>query len=106
KTRKGGGGEGGGGGGAGEAARTTAETATTGVRCEGHERNCEQQHRGSGDAGLQHRPHVSEFSQFRFCDRRYRCERLRVAKICRRLHGPVPWVPVLPRAARRDLPVK
>jgi hypothetical protein len=69
---------------AAKAAMTTAETATTGVRCEGHERNCEQQHRGSGDAGLQHRPHVSEFSQFRFCDRRYRCKRLRVAEICRR----------------------
>src|SRR5262249_38140841 len=65
-------------------AMPTPETATTGVRCEGHERNCEQQHRGSGDAGLQHRPHVSEFSQFRFSDRRYRCELLRVAKICRR----------------------
>src|SRR5262249_12596744 len=69
---------------AAKAAMPTAETATTGVRCEGHERNCEQQHRGSGDAGLQHRPHVSEFSQFRFSDRRYRCELLRVAKICRR----------------------
>jgi hypothetical protein len=66
---------------AAKAAMTTAETATTGVRCEGHERNCEQQHRGSGDAGLQHRPHVSGFSQFRFCDRRYRCKRLRVAEI-------------------------
>src|SRR5262249_48914476 len=85
---------------AAKAAMTTAETATTGVRCEGHERNCEQQHRGSGDAGLQHRPHVSEFSQFRFCDRRYRCEPLRVARICRRGHGPVPWMPFLPRAAR------
>jgi len=67
-----------------KAAMTTAETATTGVRCEGHKRDCEQQHRGSGDAGLQHRLHVSEFSQFRFSDRRYRCERLRVAEICRR----------------------
>jgi hypothetical protein len=67
---------------AAKAAMTTAETATTGVRCEGHERNCEQQHRGSGDAGLQHRPHVSEFSHFRFCNRRYHCKRLRVAEIC------------------------
>jgi hypothetical protein len=45
-----------------KAAMTTAEPATTGVRCEGHERNREQQRRGSGDAGLQHRPHVFELS--------------------------------------------
>ena len=37
---------------------------------------------GGGDAGLQHRPHVFEYSQFRFCDRRYRYKRLRVAEIC------------------------
>jgi hypothetical protein len=67
---------------AAKAAMTTAETATTGVHCEGHERNCEQQHRGSGDAGLQHRPHVSESSHFRFFNRRHRCKRLRVAEIC------------------------
>src|SRR5262249_59001261 len=65
---------------AAKAAMTTAEATTTGSRCEGHERNREQQHRGNGDAGLQQRPHASELSQFRFCDRRYRCERLRVAE--------------------------
>src|SRR5262249_19588630 len=65
---------------AAKAAMTTAEATSTGSRCEGRERNREQQHRGNGDAGLQHRPHASELSQFRFCDRRYRCERLRVAE--------------------------
>ncbi len=47
---------------AAEAAMTTAEAATTGIRCGGHERNREQYHRGNGDADLQPRPHASEVS--------------------------------------------
>jgi hypothetical protein len=51
-----------------KAAMTTAEATTTGIRCEDHERNSDQQHRGNCHAGRQHRLQVPELSQFRFCD--------------------------------------
>ena len=53
---------------------TAAATTAAGIGSDGDERHDEDQHRGNGDAGLQHRPQVT--GQIRSCRRRLSRERM------------------------------